>query len=146
MIWKVRDKIVSFDRTLLMGIVNVTPDSFSDGGKFLAPEKAASHARKLVEDGADILDLGAESTRPGAAPIDAKEELQRLLPVLKAIRGKAQVLVSIDTSKPEVAKKCLSEGADIINDVTALRHSGKKMTSIIKSARAGLILMHSRGN
>lgn len=145
MIWKVRGKIVTFDRTLLMGIVNVTPDSFSDGGKFLHPENAAECAVRLAEEGAEILDLGAESTRPGAVAVTAKEELSRLLPVLKIVRKKTQALISIDTAKPEVAKPCLAEGADIINDVTGLRFSGKKMASIVKKTEAGLILMHSRG-
>jgi len=144
-IWKVREKIVSFDRTLLAGIVNVTPDSLSDGGKFLDPEKAAEHALKLVSDGADMIDLGAESTRPGAKCMTAAEEIKRLLPVIRALREKTDAILSIDTAKIEVAKKCLEEGADVINDTSGLRISGKKMAAVAKSFRAGLILMHSRG-
>lgn len=145
MIWKVRQKVVTFDRTLLMGVVNVTPDSFSDGGKFLDPEKAAEHAVRLAEEGADILDFGAESTRPGAGPVSAMEELKRILPVLAIIREKVQTLVSIDTTKPEVAKQCLEEGADIINDMSGFRNSWKKMSGVVKDSGAGLILMHGRG-
>lgn len=145
MIWKVRDRIVTFDRTLVMGIVNVTSDSFSDGGKFLDPAQASAHAVALVEEGADILDLGAESTRPGAQPVDAKEELARLLPVLKNVRANVQVLISVDTQKPEVAKQCLENGADIINDVSGFRETGKKMAGVIRTFGAGVVLMHSRG-
>lgn len=145
MIWKIRGKIVTFDRTLLMGVVNVTPDSFSDGGKFLDPAKAAEHAVRLAADGADVLDLGAESTKPGAEPVGVKEELDRLLPVLAIVRKKVQTLISIDTTKPEVAKPCLEAGADIINDISGLRNSGKKMTAVVKKFDAGFILMHSRG-
>jgi dihydropteroate synthase len=144
-IWKVRSKIVTFDRALLMGVVNVTPDSFSDGGNHLDPVKAAEYAVKLTEDGADILDLGGESTRPGAEAVSPKEELKRLLPVLKIVREKVAALISIDTTKAEVAKACLDEGADIINDVSGLRGSGKKMAAVVKKAEAGFILMHSRG-
>jgi len=144
-IWKVREKIVSFDRTLLAGIVNVTPDSFSDGGRFLDPEKAAEHALQLVLDGADMIDLGAESTRPGAKRVTAAEEIKRLLPVIQALRKKTDAILSVDTAKIEVAKKCLEEGADVINDTSGLRVSGKKMAAAVKSFHAGLILMHSRG-
>ncbi len=145
MIWKAREKIVSFDRTLLSGIVNITPDSFSDGGKFLDPAKAVQHALELLADGADMIDLGAESTRPGAKNTDASEEIKRLLPVLRQIRKQTDGIISIDTTKVEVAKQCLDEGADAINDTSNLRTSGKKMLAALKSFKAGLILMHSRG-
>lgn len=145
MIWKAREKIVSFDRTLLSGIVNITPDSLSDGGKFLDPAKAVQHALELLEDGADMIDLGAESTRPGAKSTDVGEELKRLLPVLRQIRKQTDGIISIDTTKSEVAKQCLDEGADAINDTSNLRTSGKKMLAAVKSFKAGLILMHSRG-
>lgn len=128
-----------------MGILNVTPDSFSDGGRYLDPETAYAHATKLVEEGADIIDLGAESTRPGALPVTDREEWERLLPVLKRIRKEIQVPISIDTVRPEVAKKCLDAGADIVNDVSGLRRSGPGMAKVVKKFGAGLVLMHSRG-
>ena len=128
-----------------MGILNVTPDSFSDGGRYLDPEAAYAQAVRLVEEGADIIDLGAESTRPGALPVTDREELERLLPVLKRIRKEVQVPISVDTVSPEVAKKCLDAGADIINDVSGLKRSGPDMTKVVKKSGAGLVLMHSRG-
>ncbi|MDD5226106.1 MAG: dihydropteroate synthase [Candidatus Omnitrophica bacterium] len=145
MIWKIRQNTVSFGRTLLMGILNITPDSFSDGGRFLDPEAACAQAVRLVEEGADILDLGAESTRPGALPVTDKEELERLLPVLKRVRKETSVPLSIDTVRPEIAKKCLEAGADIINDVSGLRRSGREMAKAVKEFGAGIVLMHSRG-
>lgn len=128
-----------------MGILNITPDSFSDGGCYLDPEAASAQALKLIAEGADILDLGAESTRPGSQPVTAKEELERLLPVLKRIRKEVLVPISIDTVKPEVAKECLKAGADIINDVSGLKRSGPEMAKVVKKSGAGLVLMHSRG-
>src|SRR5277367_4108161 len=107
-------------RTLLMGVVNITPDSFSDGGKFLSPDRAIEHALSLQKAGADILDIGAESTRPGSVGISAVEELRRLLPVLQALRGKLKIPISIDTRKASVAEKAIGAGAEIINDVTGL--------------------------
>lgn len=129
-----------------MGILNLTPDSFSDGGRFLGPEKAVSRALQMVEEGADILDLGGESTRPGAQPVRMEEELSRIFPVLKCLRREADLPISIDTTKPEVAKICLEEGAHIINDVSGLREGGAEMAEVIRSFGAGLILMHRRGN
>jgi len=128
-----------------MGILNITPDSFSDGGCYLDLKTAGAQALKLVEEGADILDLGAESTRPGALPVTAREELERLLPVLKRIRKEVLVPISIDTVRPEVAKECLEAGADIINDVSGLKRSGLDMAKVVKKFGAGLVLMHSRG-
>ncbi|MBI4710868.1 MAG: dihydropteroate synthase [Candidatus Omnitrophica bacterium] len=128
-----------------MGILNITPDSFFDGGRFLDPEAALAQALRLVEEGADILDMGAESTRPGAAAVSEREELERLLPVLKRVRPKVAVPISIDTVRPEVAKACLDAGADIINDVSGLKRSGSDMAKIVKKFGAGLVLMHSRG-
>jgi len=144
-IWKIRENTVSFDRTILMGVVNITPDSFSDGGRYLDPEAACRHAAQLLEEGADILDFGAESTRPCAKPVTAKEELDRLLPVLKLFLQKHQVSISIDTTKPEVARKCLEAGAHVINDVSGLKSSGAEMIKAVKKFGAGMILMHSRG-
>jgi dihydropteroate synthase len=145
LIWKIRQNTVSFGRTLLMGILNITPDSFFDGGRYLDPEAAVTQAAKLVEAGADILDLGAESTRPGSPPVPAKEELERLLPVLKRIRKEVSVPISIDTVSPEVAKECLEAGADIINDVSGLKRSGLDLAKVVRKFAAGLVLMHSRG-
>ncbi len=145
MIWKIRQNTVSFGRTLLVGILNITPDSFFDGGRYLDPGAASAQALKLVEEGSDILDLGAESTRPGALPVTDREERERLLPVLKRVRKEVLVPISIDTVRPEVAKECLGAGADIINDVSGLKRSGPGMAKVVKKFGAGIILMHSRG-
>ena len=128
-----------------MGILNITPDSFFDGGRYLDPEAACAQAVRLVEEGADILDLGAESTRPGTHLVTDKEELERLLPVLKRVRKEVLVPLSIDTVRPEVARKCLEAGADIINDVSGLKRSGHAMVKAVKEFGAGIVLMHSRG-
>ena len=136
----------SFDLSthgLIVGIVNVTPDSFSDGGAFVDPEAACNHGLKLLAEGADLLDIGAESTRPGATPVSETEELRRLLPVIRALRAKTDAPLSIDTSKASVAKAALEAGADIINDITAL--SDPLMGPLVASRRAGLILMHMQG-
>jgi len=128
----------------VMGIVNVTPDSFSDGGLFLDPEAAIAHGRALVEAGADVLDIGGESTRPGAAPVGAAEELRRVLPVIEGLAGFAPV--SIDTSKAEVAAAAIAAGAALVNDVTALR-ADPDMAAVCAGARPGVevILMHMLG-
>lgn len=131
-------------RTLLMGIVNITPDSFSDGGKYYEPSRAIEHALQLTEDGADIIDLGAESTRPGADPIGAEEELRRMLPVLEGLRPKLKIPISVDTYKASVAEKVMAAGADIINDITGLNYD-PAICTIISKTRAGVVLMHSRG-
>lgn len=132
------------DRPLLMGIVNVTPDSFFDGGRFLDPEAAVAHAARLVEDGADLLDIGAESTRPGSAPIDEVEELRRVIPVVRAVAKAVEVPISVDTSKAEVARAAIDSGASIINDVTALR-GDPLMVEVAAETDAGLVLMHMQG-
>ena len=128
-----------------MGILNITPDSFFDGGRYLDPDASWAQAVRLVEEGADILDLGAQSTRPGALPVTDHEESERLLTVLKRIRKEISIPLSIDTVSPEVAKKCLEAGADIINDVSGLKRSGPDMAKVVKKFGAGLVLMHSRG-
>jgi len=128
-----------------MGILNITPDSFFDGGRYLDPDAACAQALRMVEEGADILDLGAQSTRPGALPVTEQEELERLLPVLKQVRKEVSIPLSIDTVGPEVARKCLESGADIINDVSGLKRSGPAMAKAVKEFGAGLVLMHSRG-
>ncbi len=138
------------ERTLLMGIVNVTPDSFSDGGKFIAPENAVQRACELVEGGADIIDIGAESTRPGSEEIDAKEELRRLIPALEAIRATLpDVPISVDTYRAEVAVTAINAGADILNDVRAICSRDKvseryELGEVAAQLNAPLIAMHNR--
>jgi dihydropteroate synthase len=131
-------------RTLIMGVLNVTPDSFSDGGKFLDPATAIEHALAMRQDGADILDIGAESTRPGSAGISAAEELRRLLPVLEGLRRKLRIPVSIDTRKASVAEIAIGAGAEIINDVSGLRDD-PGLAEVAARHRVPLILMHMRG-
>jgi dihydropteroate synthase len=125
-----------------MGIVNVTPDSFSDGGEFLDPAKAIEHGERLIAEGADIVDIGGESTRPGAQPAGAEEELGRVLPILRALRD-VSVPVSVDTMKPEVMRAVLGEGASMINDVNALRSPGAM--EAVAASDAGVCLMHMLG-
>ncbi len=132
------------DRPAVMGIVNVTPDSFSDGGRFLDPDAAVAHGRALVAAGADLLDVGGESTRPGAAPVDVAEELRRVVPVVARLAAEVDVPVSIDTTKAAVASAALDVGARIVNDVSAGRHD-PAMLSTVARAGAGLVLMHMLG-
>jgi dihydropteroate synthase len=131
-------------RPLIMGIVNATPDSFSDGGLYNVPDRAVAHALELVEQGADILDIGGESTRPGAEPVSVDEERRRVEPVVRALAGRVTVPLSLDTSKAEVARAGLDLGAEIINDVTALTGDAA-MTEVARASRAGLVLMHMQG-
>jgi dihydropteroate synthase len=131
-------------RPWIMGIVNVTPDSFSDGGRFLDPQSALEHALRLVEDGADVLDLGGESSRPGALPVDADEECKRIVPVLRALRSRVEVPISIDTTKAIVARRCLDEGADMINDISALRFD-PDLAEVLAGSACGVVLMHMQG-
>ena len=131
-------------RTLVMGIVNVTPDSFADGGACLDPDRAAEHALALEAAGADLIDIGAESTRPGADPISADEERRRLMPVLDRLAGRLGAPISVDTRKPVVARAALAAGAAIINDVSALA-DGAGLAAAAAAAGAPLILMHNRG-
>ena len=132
--------------TLVMGIVNVTPDSFSDGGKFFSPEVAISHASKLITQGADIIDIGGESTRPGAKLVSESEELKRVIPVIEKIRtDNPRILISIDTTKASVAKYAVEAGADIINDVSGLSFDNN-MAGIVKSLNVPIVIMHMKGN
>jgi dihydropteroate synthase len=131
-------------RTLLMGVLNITPDSFSDGGRFFAPDQAIKHALFLQKAGADIIDIGAESTRPGSIGISAVEELRRLLPVLRALRAKLKIPISIDTRKASVAEIAIGAGAEIINDVSGLNHD-PRLAEVAAHRRVPLILMHMRG-
>lgn len=143
--WKLRDKALQLgERTLIMGVLNVTPDSFSDGGKYTDPDRAFARAIELEEEGADIIDIGAESTRPGSPRISDAEELRRLVPVLKRLKNKLMVPISVDTYKAAVAEKALELGVDIINDPSGLTMDpdlARKATQ----GDAGLILNHMRG-
>ena len=142
MIWNCRDKKIEYgERTLLMGIVNITPDSFSDGGRFFDCKNAVNHALELIADGADIIDLGAQSTRPGYEEISPEEEWARLKPVLCSLRKKTDIPISVDTYFPYVAEKSLLNGADIINDVSG--RVNPKMAQIIKKSCSGWVIMHS---
>jgi len=144
-IWKIRER--EFDlsrRALVMGIINATPDSFSDGGSFLNPEAALAHGLRMVDEGAEILDIGGESTRPGAQSVEADEEIRRVLPIIQALRRESRVLLSIDTSKAVVARAALEAGADIINDVTGLR-GDTEMPALAASSKAGVVIMHMQG-
>ncbi|MDA0206319.1 MAG: dihydropteroate synthase [Acidobacteria bacterium] len=134
---------VSRGRTIVMGVLNVTPDSFADGGQFRATEEALVQARRLIAEGADILDIGAESTRPGSDPVPEQEELDRAAPVVTTIANEFAVPISIDTYKPAVAEECLKLGATIVNDVTGLRDAA--MMKTIKRHGAAAIIMHMRG-
>jgi dihydropteroate synthase len=131
-------------RTLVMGVLNITPDSFSDGGKFLDPQLAVDHALAMQREGAHLIDVGAESTRPGSQAITSEEELCRLLPVLKALRPRLKIPISVDTRKSAVAEAALQAGADIINDVSGLRYD-PPLATVVAKYRAPLILTHMRG-
>jgi len=147
MIFTARQFEFRFPRpALVMGVVNVTPDSFCDGGKFLDPGAAVAHALKLVSDGAEILDLGGESTRPGATPVDEKEELRRVIPVIEKLSAQVKVPISIDTTKPAVARAALDAGASIVNDIAAATRTDFTMWKIVAEHRAGYIVMHAQGS
>ena len=145
MIWRLKRR--TFDLThrgVIMGVLNVTPDSFSDGGEFLDPAQAVTHALRMEGEGAEIIDVGGESTRPGAEAVEPEEELSRVVPVIRALRARSQVVISIDTSKAVVAREAVSEGADIINDVTALL-GDSLMPEVAARSGAGVVLMHMQG-
>jgi dihydropteroate synthase len=137
-------KLLLGERTLVMGILNITPDSFSDGGKYLDSQAAVAHALRLEQEGADILDIGGESTRPGATPITPEEELRRILPVIQVLRGKLRIPISVDTRRAGVAEAALDAGAEILNDVSGLRMD-PRLGEVARHGRAPLILMHMRG-
>jgi len=133
-------------KTLVMGIINVTPDSFSDGGKYVKIKNAINHAKKMVDDGADIIDVGGESTRPGAEEVSASEELRRVIPVVESIRlNFPDILISIDTTKSVVAHKAIKAGADIINDVSGL-NSDTEMVGVVANLKVPIVIMHMKGN
>jgi dihydropteroate synthase len=131
-------------RTLIMGVLNVTPDSFSDGGHYLSIDRAVAHAETMVEEGADIIDIGGESSRPGAQPVPVDEELARVLPVIERLAGAVEVPLSIDTYKSIVARKALEAGAHIVNDITSLT-GDPDMVAVVAEMEAGLVLMHIKG-
>jgi dihydropteroate synthase len=143
--WRLKQReVVLGDRTLLMGVLNVTPDSFSDGGKYSDPDRAFARAVELEEEGADILDIGAESTRPGSQRIPEAEELRRLIPLLKRLRGKLAIPISVDTYKSGVAEKALEHGAEIINDPSGILLD-LHLPRVVTKYDAGLVINHMRG-
>lgn len=145
MILRGKDRTIEVnDRPLVMGVVNITPDSFFDGGKYATPDAAIRHALRLVEEGADLLDIGAESTRPGSNPIEEGEERRRLMPVLTAVARAVRVPVSVDTMKSTVARAALEAGAVIVNDVSALQ-ADPAMADVVATTGAGVVLMHMQG-
>jgi dihydropteroate synthase len=141
-LWALATRVLSLDRPLIMGVVNVTPDSFSDGGRYLTSRQAVDHGLHLIADGADLIDVGGESTRPGAKPVNTLEEIARVVPVIEQL-ARHGVPISIDTSKSEVAAAGLEAGADLVNDVTAC--GDPSMAPLVASAGAGLVLMHMKG-
>lgn len=144
-LWRILDSNYDLSsRGMIMGVLNVTPDSFSDGGQYFDPRRAVEHGLKLIADGADILDVGGESTRPGAEPVDSAEEMRRVVPVIEGIRAHSGVLISIDTMKPAVAHAAMKAGASIINDVTGFRDAD--MVQVAAQTGAGLVVMHMQGD
>lgn len=133
-----------YERTHIMGVLNRTPDSFSDGGKYLNKKTAIGHVRRMIEDGADIIDIGGESTRPGSSSVSVEEELQRTIPIIRAISKESDIPISIDTSKYEVALEAVREGASMVNDITGLR-SDPKMAELIAGSGVAVCVMHMKG-
>ena len=142
--WQTSRRRISLDRPLVMGILNVTPDSFSDGGEFLSADEAIRRAEQMIADGVDIIDVGGESTRPGSASVDPEVEVQRTLSVVDAIAQRFDIPISIDTTKWLVAKAAIESGAEIINDISGLRWNAR-LADLAVSTKVGLVLMHSRG-
>ncbi len=135
---------IPLSRVLIMGVLNVTPDSFSDGGRFLDPAAALAQAETMVAEGADLIDVGAESTRPGSGPVDEPEELRRLMPVIEALAPRLAVPLSVDTTKAGVAQRALDAGASLVNDISALRFD-PRMAPVVAKTGAGVVLMHMQG-
>jgi dihydropteroate synthase len=145
MLWQTRTKTLDLTHhALIMGVVNVTTDSFSDGGQFSSVEKAVAHGQTLAAEGAAVIDVGGESTRPGAEPVPEAEEMQRVLPVVERLARDSRLIVSIDTMKPAVARAALEAGAEIVNDVTGLRDP--EMREVVRASGAGAIAMHMQGS
>lgn len=137
-------RVLKLDRPLVMGILNVTPDSFSDGGKYASQKDALNHARQMVGDGVDIIDVGGESSRPGSDPVSTDEELHRVIPIIKKIREHSTIPISIDSTKADVAALAISAGADIVNDISALRFDSE-MVDVIAEKKTPVVLMHMLG-
>src|SRR5438876_7513362 len=145
-IWKIGDRVFNVSRQgLIMGVLNVTPDSFSDGGNFFAREKAIERGLAMAAEGAHIIDVGGESTRPGAEPVAVEEELRRVIPVIETLRAKIAVAISIDTSKSDVARAAIQAGASIVNDVTGGR-GDEEMLPLVAQTNSAFIIMHMQGN
>lgn len=143
--WKLAHRSLNYgERTLIMGVLNVTPDSFSDGGRFFSFDQAIAHAEQMISEGADIIDVGGESTRPGSEFVSEEEELRRVIPVIEQLASETSVPISIDTTKSAVARAALQAGAEIVNDISGLRFE-PALANEVANARAGLVLMHSRG-
>jgi dihydropteroate synthase len=143
--WHIRGRSLPIgEHTLIMGILNVTPDSFSDGGQFVALDAALAHAEQMISEGADIIDVGGESTRPGGEPVTVEEEIKRVVPVIETLASRTDIPISVDTTKSEVARVALDAGAAIVNDISALRFDFYVADAVAR-AGAGLVLMHSRG-
>jgi dihydropteroate synthase len=144
-LWKIGDRTVDLSRRgLIMGVLNVTPDSFSDGGEFFEPEKAIDRALQMLSEGADVIDVGGESTRPRSEPVSADEELQRVIPVIRKLRAENEMTISIDTSKTAVASAAIDHGASIVNDVTGGR-ADPGLMKLVADRRVGFIVMHMQG-
>src|SRR5437867_8349161 len=145
LVWGVGQRVLDCSaRTQVMGVLNITPDSFSDGGVHFDPEVAVAAGMQMVEDGADMLDVGGESTRPGSEPVPVSEEITRVVPVIEGLVSRANVPISVDTRKPEVAAAALEAGASIVNDVSAGTFDDA-MFGVVQGAGAGMVLMHMRG-
>jgi dihydropteroate synthase len=145
-LWKIGDRSFDLSREgLIMGILNVTPDSFSDGGEFFTTEKAVAHGLRMAAEGAQIIDVGGESTRPGAQSVTAEEELSRVIPVIEDLRARLDVVISVDTSKAQVAGAAIQAGASIVNDVTGGR-GDKSMMPLVAENKSAFVIMHMQGN
>jgi dihydropteroate synthase len=144
--WKIAGQTIDVSQhALVMGVLNITPDSFSDGGRFFTAEKAIEHGVRMAEEGAQIIDVGGESTRPGAEPVPAEEELRRVIPVIEKLRAKIDTVISVDTSKAHIASEAIEAGASIVNDVTGGR-GDKTMMPLVAEKKSGFIIMHMQGN
>lgn len=142
--WQTSRRQISLTRPLVMGILNATPDSFSDGGEFTSVDAALAHTEKMIADGADIIDIGGESTRPGSERVSAEKEIKRVVPIIEAISKRFEIPISVDTTKSAVARAALDTGAEIINDISGLRWD-ESIAVVARATNAGLVLMHSRG-
>jgi dihydropteroate synthase len=144
--WKIAGQAIDVSQhALVMGVLNITPDSFSDGGRFFTAEKAIEHGVRMAEEGAQIIDVGGESTRPGAEPVPEEEELRRVIPVIEKLRAKIDTVISVDTSKAHIASEAIEAGASIVNDVTGGR-GDKTMMPLVAEKKSGFIIMHMQGN